>query len=114
MTTKRSNRGPDGRFLPGHKIKSPGAAYSHRLHEHKQAFIDAVSPDDVHAITRKLVAAAKAGDVAAIKVFFDRLFGKPKQDVEVSKRIQTSPIEELRRELGFPPSTPPQRLPRQS
>lgn len=42
----------------------------------KQAFLLAVTEKDVTEITEKMVAVAKAGDVRAAEMIFERLFGK--------------------------------------
>jgi hypothetical protein len=46
-----------------------------------------VSADDVEAIARKLAERAKAGDVQAARLVFDRLFGTPVA-ADVQERIE--------------------------
>lgn len=65
----------DGRFAPGN-AGGPGNPYGQRVAELRAALLDAVTPDDLTAIIRRLVEAAKAGDVAAAKLVLDRLFGR--------------------------------------
>ena len=40
-----------------------------------------LTTEDFDAITAKLIEMAKAGELGAIRELFDRLFGKPKQEV---------------------------------
>jgi ribosomal protein L17 len=39
--------------------------------------MDAVTEDDLTEVVESLITKAKNGDIAAIKVLFDRLFGPP-------------------------------------
>ena len=50
--------------------------------------VGAVTPDDVAAIMRALVAQAKAGDIAAARLVLERVFGRV-TDTETLERIET-------------------------
>jgi len=65
-----------GRFAPGN-AGGPGNPYAARVGELRSALLDAVKPGDLAAIAQTLVAAAKGGDVAAAKVVFERVLGRP-------------------------------------
>ena len=64
-----------GRFAVGNTLGrgNPHAAQVARL---RSAMLAAVSEDDMKATIGKLVEMAKGGDVAAIKLLFDRVLGK--------------------------------------
>ena len=64
-----------GRFAAGNTLGrgNPHAAQVARL---RSAMLSAVTEDDVKAGVGKLVLLAKGGDVAAIKLLFDRVLGK--------------------------------------
>ena len=49
------------------------------------AFVDCLTVEDVADVTAALVTAAKGGDVAAIKVFFERIHGRVAADVRVDE-----------------------------
>jgi uncharacterized membrane-anchored protein len=51
------------------------------------ALLDAVTPDDVQAIVAKLIAMARAGDIAAARTLFDRTLGRP-LEADIIARIE--------------------------
>lgn len=65
----------NGRFAAGNTLGrgNPHAAQTAKL---RSAMLSAVTEDDVKAVVGKLVLLAKGGDVAAIKLLFDRVLGK--------------------------------------
>ena len=70
-----NGRGPRGRFAKGNP-GGPGNPYAKRTGDIRNAFVEAVTLDDVQAIVRALVRKAKKGDVIAAREVFDRLVGK--------------------------------------
>jgi len=76
--TKRENGGRDkrGRFVTG-CAGGPGNPHLKHLASLQSAVRDAVSPDDLRGVLRKLVALAGSGDVHAARVLLDRCLGKP-------------------------------------
>ena len=88
--TKRAkrdlDRGPNGRFAPGN-AGGPGNPYAARVGELRSALIDAVKPGDLKAIAKALVEAAKGGDVAAAKVVFERVLGRP-LEADILERLE--------------------------
>jgi hypothetical protein len=81
----RDDRGRFGKGNPG----GPGNPHGRRSAEIRSALMRAVSDDDVAAIIQALVQKAKSGDVAAAQTILDRLLGKPKVSVDVTKRDDT-------------------------
>jgi len=81
-----NGRDANGRFAKGNP-GGPGPAFPRRVAELRAAILDAVTPADVVDVIRALVKAAKGGDVAAAKVFLDRLLGTPLA-VDVLDRIE--------------------------
>jgi len=79
-------RGPAGRFAPGNP-GGPGNPFARQTGALRSALLDAVTPEEVGAIAAKLVALAKAGNVAAIREVFDRTLGKPTQ-ADLLERIE--------------------------
>jgi hypothetical protein len=80
-----------GRFLPGNTFGggNPHAAAVAKL---RAAALAAVSTEDIHAIFRKLVELALAGDVAAAREVFARTLGPVQQSLDViMKQIPTGP-----------------------
>jgi hypothetical protein len=72
----RQGRTLDGRYTLGHKETGAGNPEAKRIAELKKVFRRCVTNDDVRAVVKSLVKAAKRGDVAAIKLFLDRTLGK--------------------------------------
>lgn len=70
------DRTPDGKFKPGHKIKSPGNPHYLRITEYNSAIQDAITPGALKAMMRRLVRFASDGDMAAAKLVLDRTLGK--------------------------------------
>jgi hypothetical protein len=73
MSTERDNR---GRFLPGNKA-GRGNPTNRKAQQLREALLRSVSVSDLRAIVKRLVEQAKAGDVAAAKIVFDRTLGPP-------------------------------------
>ena len=67
----------NGRFQPGNQA---AVGHSSRSQKLRCVMLEAITEDDVRAdvkaVVGKLVALAKGGDVAAIKLLFDRVLGK--------------------------------------
>ena len=74
-TNGANGRRADGRFPVG----NPGGPGNPRARQSallRSAMLVATTPDDIRAVADALLHKAKAGDVAAIRELFDRLFGK--------------------------------------
>jgi hypothetical protein len=74
---------PSGRFAPGNKL-AKGNPANRRMQEFRRSFLDAIEPETVQAITKKLVALAVAGDLDACKVLLPQLIGRPPQLIDLS------------------------------
>ncbi len=67
-------RAANGRFLPGCK-PGPGNPLARKANQLRAALSKAVTAADVRAIAKKLIELAKAGDVQAAKLVYDRSLG---------------------------------------
>jgi hypothetical protein len=74
--TPPANRDSNGRFTKGN-AGGPGNPYNRRVAELRRALMSVVSDEDICAIGRVLLEKAKSGDLAAIKLLFTYLLGKP-------------------------------------
>jgi hypothetical protein len=81
MTTLPSTHGANGqdqrgRFAPGNKLGrgNPMAGRAARI---RAVLLRKLTPAAVGEIAEKLIAQAKAGDLAAVKELFDRTIGRP-------------------------------------
>jgi hypothetical protein len=66
----------NGRFTKGNRCAA-GNPFARRMARLRCLLLDAVSDDDLRAVVRKLVEQARAGDVAAAKLLFAYLIGRP-------------------------------------
>lgn len=73
-------RDEHGRFLPGNP-GGPGNPYGQQTAALRSALYGAVTPEDIEAVARRLVALALGGDVAAARLLFDRCLGRDDQRV---------------------------------
>ena len=85
-----SGRDESGRFTTGNPggQGNPHAVQVGRL---RSALLGAVTPEDMRAVALALVEKAKDGDIAAARVLFDRILGKP---VEADLIARLEAIEE--------------------
>jgi hypothetical protein len=70
-----SDRNADGRFAAGNKA-TKGNPFAPRVAQLRSVLMETVSDDDMRGVVQTLVALAKGGDVAAIKLLLDRLLGR--------------------------------------
>jgi hypothetical protein len=84
---------PDGKFAAGngvgHRFEKgnrfgKGNPLARRQHEHRMQFLDAVHPETIPALARKLQHDALKGDEFAVRVLLDYCLAKPAQAVELS------------------------------
>jgi hypothetical protein len=75
-----NGRNRRGRFLPGHQ-GGPGNPFARRSAAIHTAFLEAISPQDIRAIVRTLVAKATAGDLVAAKLILLWGIGRPAEPV---------------------------------
>lgn len=84
MPTANGDNGRDerGRFTTGNP-GGPGNPHAAQVSRLRSALLDAVAPEDMQAIALKLIDLAKNGDVMACRVLFDRVLGRPSQELTV-------------------------------
>lgn len=92
-----NGRTAGGRFAPGNTVAA-GTRQAH-LQQLRKAFIDCLTVNDVADVTAALVTAAKGGDIAAIKVFFERIHGRVAADVRVDEDEAELSEDERREQL---------------
>lgn len=68
-------RDANGRFVKGN-AGGPGNPFARRVAQLRAVLMESVTDDDMRDVVRTLVTLAKAGDVAAIKLLFERLLGR--------------------------------------
>jgi hypothetical protein len=93
---KPSVNGPNGRDSRGRfavgNAGGPGNPHVKQTALLRAKLLDAVTPDDVEAVVKQLVAMARAGDIPAIRELLDRIFGKPSSS-DLADRVER--LEEL-------------------
>lgn len=53
----------------------------------KEAYIEAVTKEDIEHIVKALIIKARNGDVQAAKEVFDRLWGRAKQELDIEHSV---------------------------
>src|SRR5919108_4963478 len=82
-----TGRDAQGRFVPGNQV-ARGNPFARRMARLRSTALAAVSGPDLEAIVRQLVAAAKAGDVAAAKVLLPYVLGRPPEAVDPDRLLR--------------------------
>ena len=77
-----NGRGADGKFTKGNP-GGPGNPFAKQVADTRAALYAAVTEEDIKAVVAKMVRQARAGDAAARKEMFDRLWGKAAQPVNL-------------------------------
>ncbi len=91
-------RGQSGQFSQGNK-DGPGNPHAKQAGMLRKAMFDAVTPEDMRAITHVLVEEAKGGNVQAIRELILRTLGKP-IEADLLQRLEEI---ELKLELALEP-----------
>lgn len=81
-----SGRDGSGRFTKGN-AGGPGNPFARRAAEIRSALYDAVTVEDVAAVVRALVEAAKGGQGWAVRELLDRLLGRP-VELDILARLE--------------------------
>ncbi len=76
-----SGRDSLGRFTKGNK-GGPGNPFARQVAQMRSALCQAVTREDIQAVARWLLARAKEGDLAAIKLLFAYTIGRPVETVD--------------------------------
>ena len=81
----KDGRNNSGQFAKGNTLSrgNSGGGNNEKAKELKKALIEAVTTKDIKAIVKKMKNQAKAGDAAARKELFDRLWGRAIQEIEL-------------------------------
>src|SRR5437870_2425542 len=77
----KSERDGRGRFTAANK-GGPGNPYARQTAALRKALVNAVTPEDIEEIAQALKEKARQGDVAASKLLFSYLMGKPAAAVD--------------------------------
>ncbi len=85
-STASNGRSKNGRFAPGHKL-AKGNPHAAKVQKLRSSLLKSVSVADLKDVVKKLVDAAKAGDVSAVKLLFDRLLG-PALALDIEERLK--------------------------
>jgi hypothetical protein len=86
VPTNPPQRGPaEGRDARGRFTKNnkggPGNPFARRVASLRQVLLDTVTDDDMRAIAEELIALARQGELAAIKLLLAYVIGKPTESV---------------------------------
>src|SRR6516225_9162891 len=76
-----NGRDTRGRFIAGNK-GGPGNPFAHKVAELRKALVNFVTEDDMKHIAFVLKERATGGDLAAIKLLFHYILGKPNETVD--------------------------------
>lgn len=79
------DRDSSGKFLPGHRVKSPGRPEKAKEHEYYTALSKAVTPETIEAIGNQIKEYILAGnyDARLIKLLFDKLVPNMPRRIQV-------------------------------
>ncbi|MFC2081923.1 hypothetical protein ACFLSF_02290 [Candidatus Bipolaricaulota bacterium] len=81
-----NGRDERGRFTKGNP-GGPGNPYAAQVGRLRSSLLSAITEDDIRAIVAKLVDQARDGDIAAARVLFTRVFGRP-LEADILERIE--------------------------
>ncbi len=81
-STNGSNRDHQGKFVKGCR-PGPGNPHVAKVAQWRSVLTECVSGEDIEAVIRALVRAARAGERWAIRELLDRCLGKPTQMQEL-------------------------------
>jgi len=84
--TELDGRDRRGRFGRGNRY-GRGNPLAAKVQKLRVALVRAVTPDDLQAVARALLTAAKAGDTGAAKLLFDRTLG-PAAALDLDLRLR--------------------------
>jgi len=76
LTTELYGRDEQGKFVKGNKC-ARGNPFAKKVAALRAALLQAITPQDVKSIIKKLIKQARSGDLAAAKEVFDRAVGRP-------------------------------------
>ena len=71
-----SGRDGKGRFTKGN-TEGRGNPFAHKVNKLRAALLEEVTEKNIRAILKNVVKQAEQGDLAAVKILLDRIFGPP-------------------------------------
>ena len=80
-------RNSKGQFAKGNKA-ARGNPYAKKSADMRKAMYSAITPNDIRQIVNNLKAQALAGDLRAIGLLFDRIFGTPQVGLDLLERLE--------------------------
>jgi hypothetical protein len=91
---EKDGRRSDGKFLPGHAVKSPGNPHAIKIATYTAALKHAVSEEELREVFVTLKKLALRGDIDAIRELLNRTLGKARvadslADVELPELTST-------------------------
>jgi hypothetical protein len=95
----RDGREANGRFAKFNK-GGPGNPYARQTAALRKALVEAVKPQDMEAIATSLILRARAGNLAAIKLLFSYVIGKPGEAVNPDT-LALEEMQQYDREVGM-------------
>src|SRR6266851_1914205 len=90
-----NGRDARGRFVPGNP-GGPGNPYARRVAELRQVMLECVTTKEMEIIVGELMVQAKCGNLAAIKLLFQYIIGKPPAAVDPDT-LDVQEVEQYRR-----------------
>ena len=91
ISSAPSINGPNGRGAGGRWAKGngggPGNPLVKQIQRIRTALVNAITPEDVQAIVRRLIEKAKKGEVAAAKMILERALGPAAEALDVEIRL---------------------------
>ncbi len=87
------NRDTRGRFTQGNRL-GRGNPFASKVNKLRAALLEEVTEKNIRAILKNVVKQAEQGDLAAVKVVLDRVFGPP-LPADIIQRL-----EDLERTIG--------------
>ena len=103
---KPSTNGADGRNSDGQFAKGNRLSVGNKSHTNekaialKEAYINAITEDDIKKIVTEQISKAKKGNTIAAKEIFDRLWGRAKQEVELGENATNTLVDIVARMCG--------------
>src|SRR5439155_1388889 len=98
QTVENTGRDAQGRFAAGNK-GGPGNPFARRVAQLRSILLETVTDEEMRIVAGALVVKAKFGDLAAIKLLFQYLLGKPAATVnqeELKQQFDRGQVAEFR------------------
>jgi hypothetical protein len=86
ITNGVNGRDSNGRFTKGNR-GGPGNPHASHVHKLRGVLLEAVSETDIKKVVQILIGKAMDGDMAAIRILFERALGKPLEH-DILERIE--------------------------